>query len=185
MRTLRTAAATGIERTSEALGVVAAAALGILMLHVVVDVIGRALWGRPLPATLEIAQYWWMPLLVFLAMAGTQRRDENIRVTLLIEGLPPRARRVADVVGLALLALVTALLLAAQTSDALHAAAIGEASLGSSVPVPIWPVKLLVLLGLAALLAQTVLGIVRALARTDDIVRADDIEHLLADGDPS
>ncbi|MEM9011088.1 MAG: TRAP transporter small permease subunit [Pseudomonadota bacterium] len=129
---------------------IAALALGLLTLHVAVDVVAQAL-GRPIRGTTEIAAELYMPAIVFGALAMVQRRRDEIRVDLIALALPARANQLLDRLVQVLVAAV-ALWLAWQTGQhALRALNIGEAIEIGLTTVPIWPGKAMLPLGLTAL----------------------------------
>jgi TRAP-type C4-dicarboxylate transport system permease small subunit len=142
-----------IDRINRILVSVAAAVTIVLMLHMVVDVAGRYLANRPIAGTLEYVTFWWMPLIVFLALGWAQYRSEHINVTLLTETLPDRARRVAETIADGISIVVVIILAVFAFQGAEHSFAISEAALGTAT-VLIWPTKFVVVLGLAGLLLQ-------------------------------
>lgn len=74
---------------------IAAAGLFAMMVTTVVDVIGRYVFNRPLPASYELTEYL-MGLLVFLALPVVTLRGEHVRITLIDARLGPRAAAVRD-----------------------------------------------------------------------------------------
>lgn len=132
---------------------VGSAAIGLLALNVIVDVIGRGFFNTPLPGTLEYTTYWWMPALTVLSFAYTERMQEHIKVTLLLDGLPLRLRQIIEGTVGALAVLLVVALAVYTLTYALHAAEIGETAL-STPPVAIWPGKLVAFAGLVVLALQ-------------------------------
>jgi C4-dicarboxylate transporter DctQ subunit len=143
------------------LGVVtfAAAALGALLLLVMTAVVGysvalRYLFNRPQVWTDELVGY----LLVALVMAGaaeTLRRGEHIGVDLVTERLSLGGRRLAEIWGMAAVALVSGCLVAAGWEVAAFSHSVGLISDGY-LEVPMWLPQAAVpagagLLGIAAL----------------------------------
>ncbi|MGR3363274.1 MAG: TRAP transporter small permease [Maritimibacter harenae] len=142
-----------VDAVALALALVAGAALILLALNVLVDVIGRAAFNKPFTGTLEYTENWWMPTLTLLAFAYTERKQEHIKVTILLDTLPLRMRRAVEgVFG----AIATVLLLALAwhgLSEALEAAEYGQTT-ASSPPVAIWPFKFAAPVGVLALALQ-------------------------------
>lgn len=132
---------------------IGSAAIGLLALNVIVDVIGRALFNTPLMGTIEYTTYWWMPALTVLSFAYTERMQEHIKVTLLLDNLPLRLRQIIEGIVGVLAALIVVALARYTLTDALHAAEIGETA-QSTPPVAIWPGKLVVFAGLVVLALQ-------------------------------
>ena len=142
-----------VDGAAKGLALVAALALVLLATNVLVDVIGRAAFNRPFTGTLEYTQNWWMPALTLLAFAYTEKRQEHIKVTILLDTLPLAMRRAVEgIFGL----IATALLLALAwhgLNEALEAAAYGQTT-ASSPPVAIWPTKFAAPVGILALALQ-------------------------------
>lgn len=128
--------------------VVAGVALAAMAAVTIADVASREARGHGISGTLEIVSYWFMPVLVFMSIAAADRADEHIRVGLLTERLQGRTRRVADSV--TSLALVGVLLWMLPLGW--HAAEESRL-IEETAPVHrwlvIWPVRYVIVLGLA------------------------------------
>ncbi len=72
-------------------------ALGLfaMMATTVVDVIGRYVFNKPLPASFEFTEYL-MGVLVFAALPVVTLRGEHVRITLIDARLGPRVARARD-----------------------------------------------------------------------------------------
>lgn len=142
-----------VDRLSGALMVVSTIALALMALNIIIDVAGRAVWNTPVTGTLELTATWWMPALVLLAFGFTERKQEHIKVTLLVEALPHRMRQIVE----GSLSLVSILLLALLTfhtfSNAIYSWGISLSTSGTLI-LPIWPMKFVAALGLTILLLQ-------------------------------
>lgn len=81
-----------------------------LTLMIVIDVSGRFLFNRPLPATWELGEIC-MPYIVFFPFAFTLTRDSHVRVYLVKNQLSPRLqnriRIFTDAISLIMCALMT------------------------------------------------------------------------------
>lgn len=131
------------------------ATIGLVMLAltICVDVIGRAFFNSPLPGTLETTAYWWMPVLILLAFADTERRQEHIKVTILLDALPPKMRGIVEGT-FGILATVLLMALAYYTLlDALKSANYGQVT-ASKPPIAIWPFKFVAVAGVVMLSLQ-------------------------------
>lgn len=151
-----------IDRLSALAAIGAGLALVALILNVAVDVLVRAAGGRPIGQTLALTTYWWMPLLVTLSYAITEREREHITVTMLLDRLSRKTRRYVEgafsAVGAALV-----LALAWYTSaDAVDAAQIRLAA-NSVPPLEYWQTKILAAIGLSLLALQLIATTVRHL----------------------
>ena len=143
-----------VDRISRVLAGISAGVVAVLAVHVFVDVTARWLANRPLPGTLEYVTFWWMPAVVFLALAGGQLRAEHMKVTLLTDLMTARARRIAEVVILLVVAALIVVLTYYLLLGAIESTRIRQAALGVAV-VPLWPAKWAAVVGLAAFLLQT------------------------------
>ena len=92
----------GLYRTS---GVVAAVFLALIAALVLVQIVGRAL-GYLVPSTDDLAGFFLVAT-SFLALAHTLKANGHIRVELLLQRLPPGARRPAEIAALVIGASIT------------------------------------------------------------------------------
>lgn len=121
--------------------VVAALGLIILALHVVLDVTLRTL-GHTMPGTLDYVTYWWMVILVALAIGVALGRNEHIIVDLVPEGAGTRpVRRVRSVFADAITLLFFAGLLLYGWHAAEASRSVGEYAHASGVSI--WPARYL------------------------------------------
>jgi TRAP-type C4-dicarboxylate transport system permease small subunit len=82
------------------LGMIVAALLMVMMLITVVDVVGRYAVKQPVPGAYELIELM-LAVVIFMALPLVCLKDENITVTMLIEGFSTRVRQVhAGVVSL-------------------------------------------------------------------------------------
>ncbi|GAA1683642.1 hypothetical protein GCM10010977_31850 [Citricoccus zhacaiensis] len=135
-------------------GQVAGVLTMILGLLIVADVVMRLL-HQPITGVLEITQYALMPLLVFLSLAFAQSIGEHIRATILVDRLGPKDALVANLTAQAISLVATVTLAVAAVASASFATEIQLVALGA-VEIPVWPVKILVALGLILLAVQIV-----------------------------
>ncbi len=174
-----------IDRMSSLASFGAAAALVCLILNVCVDVVGRTFFHAPFPGTLEYTAYWWMPALTLLAFAITEKGQEHIKVTILLDALPLRMRQLVE----GSFGIVAVLLAAALTYytlvDALQSARLGQTT-PSAPPVPIWPFKFVAVVGLALLTLQAVATTYRYFARQLPLERdVHELSDIQATGAPA
>jgi TRAP-type mannitol/chloroaromatic compound transport system permease small subunit len=142
-----------IDRMSDIFAFGAAAALILLAVNILIDVIGRAFLNMPLRGTLEYTENWWMPALTLLAFAFTEKHQEHIKVTILLDSLPLRMRQLIEG-SFGVLAVLLLMGLTWYTITAgLESAAYGQTTAGRP-PVAIWPFKLLAAIGVAMLTLQ-------------------------------
>lgn len=152
-----------VDRMSDACAVVAAAGVVLLATNIALDVLGRMLLNAPVPGTIERTTYWWMPTLALLAFAFTEKRQEHIKVTILLDALPPRMRQIVEgVFGLLATALLFALVYHAW-HDAVRSHGFREVT-ASSPPVSVWPFRFVAVAGIAMIALQSAATTVRQFA---------------------
>jgi TRAP-type C4-dicarboxylate transport system permease small subunit len=162
-----------IDRISGIAAIGAAFALWALLVNVVVDVLARTFSGRPLGLTLELTTYWWMPLIVGLAYAITERANDHITVTLLLDRLAPKLRRMVFGCFSAIGALLVAALAWYTLQTALEAAEVRLIA-NSNPPLEYWQIHFLTFLGLALLAVQLLARAIREFSGHLDAVESDD-----------
>lgn len=89
---------TWIDRVTYIGVTIAGVATAIMSLQIVADIFSRTFLNQPLPGTIEMASYWWMPAIAFFAIGFAQITDRQIRVMLLIEGGKPAHIRILDMI---------------------------------------------------------------------------------------
>lgn len=159
-----------LDRLFAACGALAAVFLAAICVIVLAQVIGR-LMGIAIPSADEFAGYC-LSASSFLALGYALRRDAHIRVTLLIDRLPPRTRRGFEAVcafaGLALAGYLTFF-----TAEMIYwSIEFGDVTQGL-VPIPLWIPQMGMMLGTAALTLAF-------LADAAAILRGRDPVHLIA-----
>jgi len=143
-----------IDRLTDIVAVLGAAGVILLVLNIVVDVVGRLAFHAPFPGTVEHTTYWWMPMLALLAFALTEKRQEHIKVTILLDALPPRMRQIVEgVFGLLATALIVALAYYSW-EDAMKSYDFLEET-ASSPPVAVWPFRFVAVIAMAMLALQS------------------------------
>lgn len=150
---------------SHLLAIVAAAALGLMMLHVTADVVGKYVFNHPIPGTAEVVASYYMVAAVFLPLAWVEIREGSILVEILFDLLPAMGRRVATFVATALSAVFYGGLAWLSWAPAVKAWQIGEVVEGTW-RVVIWPTKFLLPLGLALACVVMLLRLVEILRGT-------------------
>lgn len=142
-----------IDRFSSIAAVGAGIAMVALLVNVAVDVLARTIGGRPLGLTLELTTYWWMPVLVTLAYALTEQGREHITVTVLLDRLSNRMRRIIEGGFSGLSTAIVSVLAWFTIVDAAGATEIRQAA-NSVPPLEYWPIKILAAAGLTLLALQ-------------------------------
>jgi TRAP-type C4-dicarboxylate transport system permease small subunit len=142
-----------IDAISRLLSLIAGVAILYIMVITIADVTRRnVLDGRSIPAAVEYAEVLLVAI-AYLSLAFAQRQGGHIAVGLLTDRLPTRVaasmRLVAGLFGTAILtwAMVATWQLGLQSMDR------GEYRQGL-IGVPIWPVRLIIPIGLGLLILQ-------------------------------
>jgi|GEM_PF-950347 len=155
-----------VDLVSLSLAVLGGVAAAVLALNVILDVVGRSFFTKPLPGTLDLTTYAWMPTLVSLGLGYALLRGEHIRVSLLTAGASPRVQRALEIFCMALLAVVAAMLAYYGMQKAMNASTYGESAVGTPW-LTIWPFRWVVVAGLVGLALQAIAQFVRVVRMKD------------------
>lgn len=109
-----------------------------MMLLTAGDVIGRAVWARPIPGAVEISSYM-LAVFILLGVAYTHQVKGHVRVAMLVSRLPEGAGLILDIIT-TLLSLFIVFILAWQG----WAVGIEERSVSDMLRIPQFPFRLLV-----------------------------------------
>jgi TRAP-type mannitol/chloroaromatic compound transport system permease small subunit len=150
-----------IDRFNLLLVVVGGIATVCLMLNIVIDVIARNFFDRPLPGTLDLTQFVWMPSLVALGLGYALLRGEHVRVNLLTAPTGPLVQRIIEVVGMVFTLGTTAAFIWFGTDRAAAAMELDERAVGTRW-LQIWPYRWVIVVGLIGLLLQAFAQLLRA-----------------------
>ncbi|GIX15364.1 MAG: C4-dicarboxylate ABC transporter substrate-binding protein [Paracoccaceae bacterium] len=153
----------GLGALATALGWIAAAAVVMMMLHVVADVFMREVFNRPIVGTVEISAFYYMVILSFLPLAAITRERGHIIVELFTGWMSLRGRTALD----GLVAVVTFAYVATFTWKALEMAvektAIREAKEAGIGFVEIWPSRWVVVAGFGFMAIYVLIHLVQDL----------------------
>ena len=155
-----------ITRISSALMVVAGIALLLMMSQMVVDVVMRLFFNRPIEGNLEIVSVYHMVAVVFLPLALVELGHQHISVDVVVQMFPKRVKRVVYVFGYLVCAVFFGVLGYQTLLDALESLRTGEI-LMSSIYVTIWPAKFLLPVGFALTFAAVLLHAWKAVTQPD------------------
>lgn len=148
-----------------AVGMVLLGSVGMMlsMLICVADVIGTNFFGWPVPGTLEITEST-MVLIVFGALAYTQRQRGHIRVEILHGYMRPRIRSFMDAVTHLLAFVFFALLTWESVGELAYSWEMREATMGA-IRFPLYPARLLLTVGATLLIAQLAFDVITDVGR--------------------
>ena len=74
---------------NKCLTITTAAAIIIMMLHIVVHALTRSLFDAPIYGTNEIVEYWYLPIVALLGIPAAQLQKEHITVTMAVDRARP------------------------------------------------------------------------------------------------
>ncbi len=137
----------------------AVVATAIMMLLTSADAIGRYVFNAPIMGAYEITEKYLMVAAVFLGLSFTFREGIFIRVTFLVDRLPPRFKRISEFASHLITVGLCLFIVYASGGQALRA--LSDDTTLSTVPVPIAPAYCLVPLGFLALLAMLLIDLPR------------------------
>ena len=148
-----------VRRTSYGLSFLGMFMLLPLMLLTSAEVVGRAVWSRPIAGTLELSSYF-LAVFVLLGVAYTQQAKAHVRVEMLTSRLSPRAAAGVEIVTLLLSLFIIAVL-------AWQGWVVGaeETAVSDMLRVPQRPFKLLVSLAGLFLFLELVVDLGEAWGR--------------------
>ncbi|WP_166875331.1 TRAP transporter small permease subunit [Salinibacterium sp. ZJ450] len=151
-----------IDRFNTLLAVLGGIATVGLMINIVLDVLGRFFFNRPLPGTLDLTQFAWMPSLVSLGLGYALLRGEHIRVNLLTAPTGERTQRIIEIVSMVFTLGTVALFIWFGSEKAVEAMNFGEKAVGTPW-LEIWPYRWIIVVGMLGLLLQAIAVLLRAI----------------------
>jgi TRAP-type C4-dicarboxylate transport system permease small subunit len=146
----------------------------VMMLHVTANALLRTFAGSPIPNSLEIVQYWYLPIVAFLGFVAAQHRSQHIAADLVFQLLPRSVRRYVLAFVFAVCGLLCLGVAWYSWPEALHSMDIRKTAGVSDIPS--WPTYFLPPLAFAALTVQFGIAAARAVARPED-------DHFISDTD--
>lgn len=149
----------------------------VMMVHITLNALLRTVIHQPLPNTLEIVQYWYVPIVAFLGFIAAQHRGQHIAADLVFQVLPSVTKRYALALMLVLSAAVTVGFAWFGWGEAMHAMEIGKTA-GVSTVIS-WPTYFLVPLAFASLTAQFLWAAVQAVTHPERDHMVGDLEEEL------
>ena len=148
-----------IQRFTYALSFAGMLVLIPMMLLTSTEVVSRFLWDRPLPGTVELSSYM-LSFFVLLGLAYTQQVKGHVRVTMILDKLPPTLSLCVEVLtSLACLFIVG--LMAWQG----WVVGMEQQTVSDMLRVPQWPFRLLVALAGAGLFLELLIDFFATLGK--------------------
>ncbi|BEQ14921.1 TRAP transporter small permease subunit [Desulfoferula mesophila] len=112
-----------------------------MMLLTAAEVVGRGIWSRPIPGTLELSSYM-LSIFILLGLAYTQQVRGHVRVTMFTDRLPEKVALSMDVFTTLLSIFIIAMLCWQGYKVAME-----EVSVSDMLRVPQYPFRMLVAVG--------------------------------------
>jgi len=151
---------------ANALGFIAGISLILMMGQTVLDVLMSNFYGAPIEGNLEVISVYHMVLVVFLSLAFVELRHEHISADLFVRLMPKALQRISYVFS-SMVAIIFFAALTYQTAlDALKAWQQDEIVMGS-IYLIVWPAKIALPVGFAAILLALVLNVYKSLSDKD------------------
>ena len=128
----------GIQRVTRGVCFVGMFLVVPMMLLTSVEVVGRAVWSRPIPGTLEMSSYM-LSVFVLLGLAYTHQVKGHVRVTMFTDRLPEKVSMSLDLITTLLSIFIIAILCWQG-----YVVAMEEVSVSDMLRVPQYPFRMLV-----------------------------------------
>jgi TRAP-type C4-dicarboxylate transport system permease small subunit len=138
-----------------------AVAIALMMVHVSLDVAGKALLRQPITGTLEIVSTYYMVACIFLPLGWVQQERRHIAVELWKESLPQGLDRALALFADLALLVFGLLLCVASFGEAMLQTAARETSEAVAVRIEVWPSRWFPVVGSALLAAALLLQVPR------------------------
>lgn len=119
--------------------VVGLIAVGLMMIHITLDVAGKFLLNEPIPATIALVSNYYMVVVAFLAIAFAETRNGHITVEVLTELFPMRVQRHLYSWSYLISALIYGLLTVRTWEEAVRAHNTGTFIMEQSTKLITWP----------------------------------------------
>ena len=152
------------------LTVTTAAAIIVMMLHIVTHALARSIFHTPLYGTNEVVEYWYLPIVALLGIPAAQLQKEHFTVTMAIERAKPATAAVFTAFACVLGALVSVAFAWFGLTKALENTAIGSTADVSAVIT--WPVYYLVPIVFVLLAVLYILDAIAIVRRRNQVGEA-------------
>ena len=130
-----------------------------MMLLTTADVLGRAVWARPIPGTVELSSYM-LAVFVLLGIAYTHQVKGHVCVSILAARIPERAKALLEAIT-TLMSLGIMAILAWQG----WVVAVEERTVSDMLRIPQWPFRMLVSLAGLFLAIELVIDLSSSLGK--------------------
>ncbi|HXK90278.1 MAG TPA: TRAP transporter small permease subunit [Thermosynergistes sp.] len=144
-------------RVNETLSVFCGWLMLAMMVLLVVDVCGRAI-GRPVQGMAELSVFVMM-IVIYLGMARCEEHKEHVNLEIVKNAFSPRTRRVIELSAYILALISIGIFFYALLQDAV-ASYVSREALAGIVELRLWPVKVVMVVGIAFFWIQTLINAV-------------------------
>ena len=122
--------------------------IGLMALHVVLDVTLRYTFNTPLPGTVSFVSFYYMVTVIFVPLAYVQSKREHFFAEIVTSRLPQHIVRLIDAGCLAVMALLLFFLVWCTANYALTMTLAGASVETGFFTIPTWPTRWFVPFGL-------------------------------------
>lgn len=145
--------------TSLTLAVCGATVIAIIMFMTTADVIKRYFTGSSIPGTAEFSEVF-LVVAVYFGLAYAMRVGAHVGVDIVVQRVGHRAAKILQIAGFTIGIAVLGWMLFETIGTAMHSISVNEFRYGL-IRVPVWPAKVAIPIGLAALILECVVTTLR------------------------
>jgi TRAP-type C4-dicarboxylate transport system permease small subunit len=138
--------------------------VGMMALHVMLDVIGRYVFNAPLPGTVEFVSHYYMVGVIFWPLAYVQSQRGHFFAEVFTQRLPPMAVRIIDTICTLVTAVLLAFLAWRTAAYAFEFTQARESVQTAYFTISTWPSRWFVPLGLGLMALYALVQVLHALA---------------------
>jgi TRAP-type C4-dicarboxylate transport system permease small subunit len=146
-----------VRRINTVFGLASEGVVFLLMLLVTAEIIGRHVFGTPIPGQVEMATLSLIVIL-YLGLSYTQLEGGHIRVDILTSRIKGRKRELFGAFA-AFLCLIPSVMMLLATAERARISVIGKEFVAGVINFPVWPGRCAVTLGFALLCLTLVIQI--------------------------
>lgn len=137
----------------------------LMMIHVTVDVTGRAFFGHPLDGTTEIVSAYYMVIVAYLPWAFLARNDAHIAADIFTRSFPPGFAFWLEIAVKILTIVYVAVFVHQTASQAVGQTKIREVWQAGSIFISVWPSRWLPPVAGSLMVIYLILRVISDIAR--------------------
>ncbi|CUR47966.1 TRAP transporter small permease [Alloalcanivorax xenomutans] len=127
-----------LSKITNLMTVIGGLAIALMMLHVTFDVIGRYVFGTPIPGTITIVSHYYMIVAAFVPLAYAEQKNAHITVEVVTERLPQIVQKHLEGWALAFSGVVFSFLTVRTWGEALSKHAINASVVQGDASIAVW-----------------------------------------------